>query len=356
LVIARNSSFAYKGQARDIRELATLLNAAYIVEGSVRRIGNSVRINAQLIEAATGHHVWADRYDGKLDDVFRLQDTITEKIVTALALTLSPEDREVLVRTDTTNMEAYENFLRGREIFLQFSRESTYRCRGSFTKALSLDADFGAAYAMLAWSYVFEYTNGWAENREQALDKALELASKAIELNDRLPVAYFAKGLVYRERREYVQALAEAQRSIEIDPNYANGYVLMATLLYYAGRPEEGLRMIEKASRLHPVHPSNYPFHRGQALFILKRYDEAIKAFEAGLKQNSSSQRLRVWLAATYAQIGRQDDAAWEANQVLMSDPNFSLKQLQQAFPFTDRKELDRVMGALRKAGFSGTL
>ena len=355
LVISRSSSFSYKDKPKDIRDIARELGARYVIEGSVRKAGGMVRINAQLINAATGHHLWAERYDRDLKDVFALQDEIGEEIVRALALKLGPEVRKTLKKADTGNLEAYDIFLQGRNLFIQFSKDTTYRSRQYFEKAIELDPKYAHAYALLAWTYAFEHTNGW-NVADQPLLTAEKLADRAIALDDKMPVAYFAKGLAFRERREYAKALAEARKSIDIDPNYANGHVLMATLLYYSGQPAEGLKMIDKASRLHPLHPSNYPFHRGQALFILKRYDEAIAAFKSGLKQNPSSQRLRVWLAATYAQTGRQEDAEWETEQVLVSDPNFSLKRLRQAFPFTDPVELDHIISALRKAGFKGDI
>jgi len=355
-VIARSSTFAYKGKPTDIRTIGSELNARYVVEGSVRRVGDQVRINVQLIDSDNGHHLWADRYDGQLRDIFKLQDDIGRQIVTALALQLGPGETPRQGRADTANMEAYDLFLRGREQFERFSRHDTTESRAFFERAIELDPDYAQAHALLAWTYAFEYTNGWNQDDEAPLRLATELANRAIALDPNIPVAYFARGLVFREQREYVKALADAQKSTEIDPSYANGHVLLATLLYYAGRPEEGLRMVRRAQRLHPHHPSNYRFHEGQALFILKRYDEAIAAFTKGLKQNNTSQRLRVWLAATYAQIGRQDDAEWEADMVLSTDPNFSLKRLPQAFPFTDRKELDHIMGALRKAGFEGEI
>ncbi|MCP5367409.1 MAG: adenylate/guanylate cyclase domain-containing protein [Hyphomicrobiales bacterium] len=355
-VIARSSTFSYKGKPTDIRTIGRELDARYVVEGSVRRVGDQVRINVQLIDAGTGHHVWAERYDGTLKDIFRLQDRIGRQIVSSLSLRLGPGDGGGRTGGGTENLEAYDLFLRGRDLFERFSRQNTYESRAFFEKAIALDPDYAEAYAMLAWTHVFEFTNGWNGDSEAPLQKALELANRAIGLNADMPVAYFARGLVYRERRQYVQALADAQKSIEIDPSYANGHVLVATLLYYAGRPEQGLEMVMKAQRLHPHHPSNYPFHEGQALFILKRYDEAIAAFTRGLKQNNTSQRLRVWLAATYAQVGRQEDAEWEADMVLMSDPNFTLTGLRQAFPFTDPAELEHILGALRKAGFKGEI
>ena len=329
-----------------------MLNTRFILRGSVRRSADQVRINATLVDATTGRNVWGDRYDGHLKEVFSLQDEITEKIVSALSLKLTPAEQANLRRPETGNMAAYELFLRGRDQFLRFSRENTFSARKLFEQALDLDPDFARAEALLAWTYAFEYTNGWSEDAKRTLARANELAKRAVALNDKLPIAYFVKALVHRERHEFVEALVEAQASIEIDPNYANGYMMLSTILYYAGKPEEGLAMVEKAERVNPVHPSNYPFHKGQALFILKRYDEAIAAFAKGVEQNPTSQRLRVWLAASYAQAGMIEDAEWEADQILLDDPDFRFGGLTHVFPFKNPADREHFNTALRKVGF----
>lgn len=351
-VISRETTATIREEDPDLAELAAQLNARFVLQGSVRRADGRVRISATLVEAATGQHVWGDRYDGELGDIFMLQDTITEKIAAALKLTLSPADRENLVRPETTSLEAYEAFLRGRDLFFRFSRDSTYQARELYEKALELDPEFARAKAMLAWTYAFEYNNGWTDAPDQKLGQALDLANRAVAMDDMLPVAYFVKALVYRERHQYEEALVESQRAIAIDPSYANAYVMLATLLYYTGKPEEGLAMIERAEHVNPTHPSNYPFHKGQALFILKRYDEAIETFEEGLAQNPTSQRLRVWLAVSYAQAGRVSDARWEAESVLEADPDLRLSHLTHVFPFKDRGDLEHFNVALRKIGF----
>lgn len=352
LVISRDSSFNYRGEAPNLHKLARHFKVSYVLQGSVRRSADKVRINASLIEPSTGQNLWGDRYDGKLVDVFSLQDKITEKIVTALSLKLNPADLAKVKRTDTADVQAYELFLKGRDVFQRFSREDTYAAQDLFKQALALDQNFAKAYAMLAWTYAFEYTNGWSNTPEKTLATSLEMANKALSLDDGLPVAYFVKVLVYRERREYAKALVLAQKAIELNPNYANGYIILATILYYTGQAQEGLSMIEKAERINPMHPSNYPFHKGQALFILKRYDEAIEAFNKGLEQNPTSQRLRVWLAVTYAQAGEMEDAKWEAEQLLDEDPDFKLSQLLHVFPFQDLADLEHFNIALRKLGF----
>lgn len=352
LVLARESTFNFRDEVPDVQNLARDLQARFFLHGSVRRAQDKVRINATLIDATTGQLVWGERYDGELTDVFSLQDRITEEIVAALSLRLSPSEREDLARTDTSDLEAYEYFLRGRDLFFRFSRDDTYRAKEFYQRALARDPAFTRAWAMLAWAHSFEYTNGWSDAPEETLQQALELANKAIALDERLPVAYFVRGLVFREQRDYVGALADAEKAIALDSSYANGYVLLSTILYYAGRPEDGLAMIERAEKINPLHPSNYPFHKGQALFILHRYDEAIEAFRKGLRQNPTSQRLRVWLAATYAEAGRMEEARWQADQILMDDPEIRLSRLFQLFPFKDPADLEHFNQALRKVGF----
>jgi TolB-like protein len=353
VVVARDSSRNYKGESPDFREVARALQVSHVLHGSVRRVNGLVRINAQLIEADTGRHIWAERYDGAMSEIFGLQEKINKEVASALAIKLTTEEDRDLGSADTNILEAYEYFLQGRGQFLQFSRDDTRESRYLLQKAVDLDPQFGTAYAVLAWTHVFDAQNGWADDRDRSLELSLSLAKKALALNDRLPLAHFVSGLSYREQGDYVKALVELEKATDIDPNYANAHVLMATLMYYAGRPEEGLERMRLAIRLNPHHPHNYPFHLGQAYFILGRYQEAIEAFEHGLESRPTSERLHVWLAAAYARAGQLGDAEWQREEVLISNPQFSLQKIERAFPFKEVKDRDHFMGALRKAGFS---
>ena len=353
-VIARDSSFFYKGQPVDIPAVAKKLNVRYVLHGSIRRAGERVRFNAQLVDTASGSHRWAEHYDGKLNEIFELQETVIHNIYSAMASSTDSEEQARQRREETRSPEAYDYFLHGRNrFFLYASRDENRKARELYQKALELDPDFAMAYAMLAWTHAFEAMNGWSEVREDSLAQAQALATHAIALDETLPVAYFVTGLVYRERGEYKKALVEAEKAIAYDPNYANAHVLLATLLYYTGRPQEGLEKIQKAMQLNPHHPYNYPFHLGQAYFILGRYQEAIDALEQGLETNPSSERMRVWLAAAYARSGRNEDARWEAEQVLALNPDFSLQRIRQAFPFQDPGDLEQFLNGLRTAGLA---
>ena len=353
LVIARDSAFLYKGQSRDVRKVAENLNVRYILSGSVRRVGDRLRLNVQLTDTATDSHLWAEHYDGRLSDVFALQDEVVGRIVSALASRIGPGAQVGRKRQKTVIPQAYDYFLLGRNSFFRYaSKDENRKARELYAKAIDLDPGFATAYAMLAWTYAFEAMNGWSASREESLNAAYRYASRALELDKGLPVAYFVTGLVHREKSEYRQALEEAEKAIALDPNYANAHVLLATLLYYTGQPRAGLEKIKRAMQLNPHHPYNYPFHLGQAYFILGQYQEAIDAFMKGLASNPSSERLRVWLAAAYARAGREDDARWEAEQVLAQNPEFSLERIKQAFPFKDPADLEHFLGALRIAGF----
>lgn len=351
MVISRTSSFAYKGKSADIRDIARDLNTRYVVEGSVRRANSKIRINLQLIDAKTGHHVWAERYDNTMEEVFVMQDSITRRLVEALDAQLESTILAVVSKRKAIDLNAYEVFLQGQEHYFRYSKENNQEARRLYLKATELDPTFGRAYAMRGLTYLLDFMNGWTDTPDSSLEQGRALAEKAISLDASLPVAYFVTGLFYREKREYVKALVEAQKAIDIDPSYADGHVLLATLLYYAGRPKEGLEVMQRAIRLHPHHAHNYSYHLGQAYFILGRYDEAINTFKQGIELLPTSERLHLWLAATYAQAGMIDEAQWQANEVIELNPDFSLQRMVQAYPFKYAGDLANVIDALRKAG-----
>ncbi len=348
MVISRDSSFVYKGNSLDPRVIAGKLNVDYILRGSIRREGDILKLNAWLVDASTGAHVWAEHYEQPGDRIFEIQNKMTRSIVTALSAPLAEDAAD----TATENPQAYDALLLGRHHFYKFENEAeNLKARVFFEEAIRLDSEYAMAHAMLAWTYAFAAMNGWIDDREFALQQAARIATRAIEIQPTLPLAYYVRGLAYREQHEYVKALVEAQTAIDYDPNYANGHVLLATLLYYAGRPEEGLERIREAMQINPHHPYNYHFHLGQAYFVLKRYREAIDAFRLGLSSNPASERMRVWLAAALAQSGNLEDASWESEQIMASNPGFSIQRMEQAFPFKDPADKDHFLDGLRKAG-----
>ena len=349
MVIARDSTFFYKGKTLDLGVIAEKLNVGYVLRGSLRREGEVLKLNAWLVDVATGDHVWAEHYERKVGQIIEIQNEISSSVTRTLAVagTGYPD-----TGTTTDNPRAYDDLLLGKYHFYRFeSRSENLKARAYFEEAVGLDPGFATAHAMLAWTYAFEAMNGWADDQSAALQQAERIATHAIELQTVLPLAYFVRGLSYREQHEYVKALVEAQKAIEYDPSYANAYVLLATLLYYAGRPEEGLARIQRAMQINPHHPYNYHFHLGQAYFVLHRYQEAIDAFNLGLSSYPASERMRVWLAAALAQSGDIEEAKWEGEQIMAANPDFSIQRMTQAFPFNNPADMEHFIAGLRLAG-----
>ena len=352
LVISRDSTFFYKGKPLDIPMLAQRLSVRYLLRGTVQRMDDSVRINAQLIDTRNEGLIWAERYDGSLKDMFAFQDQITRQIAASLSAKVETNTTISSSRQITHNSDAYDKFTFGRtRFYLYANKEENDAAREFFEAAVELDPNFAPAYAMLAWTHIFDVINGWVENREKVMAKSIALAEKAIALDDTQPIAYFVRGLAYREMRDYIKAMVDAEKAIEIDPNYANGYMLLSSLYYFAGRPEEGLELIRKSMRLHPHHPYNYSLHLGQVYFVMKQYDEAIKALEQAVSSHPSSERLHVWLAAAYAYAGMIDEAGWEIDQVQMINPAFSLDNIRRSYPFKDDVDREHFIEGLRIAG-----
>lgn len=346
-VIARDSAFFYKGKSLEPEVIAERLGVSFMLRGSIRREGELLKINVWLIDVGAGSHLWAEHYETGVDGLFEVQNQITRHVVRLLAHDEQPDP----VR-ETDNPRAYDNLLLGRHHFYKFeSAAENLIARACFEEAIRLDDGFATARAMLAWTYAFEAMNGWTDDRPASLKQAETIASRALAIQPALPLAYYVRGLSYREQFEYVKALVEAQRCIDYEPNDANCRVLTATLLYYAGRPEAGLELIREAMQINPHHPYNYHFHLGQAYFVLHRYREAIDTLRRGLASNPASERLRVWLAASLAQAGEFDAAQWEAEQVRTTNPDFSLQRIAQAFPFKEPGDIEHFLAALRLAG-----
>jgi adenylate cyclase len=261
-VIARNSAFTYKGKAVKVQDVSREMGVRYVLEGSVRKASDQIRITAQLIDGTTGDHLWSERYDRSLKDIFALQDEIRQKIVTALKVKLTPDEQERFRRAPTNNLEAYDYYLRGMESGLralyESKKEANEQARQMFEKAIELDPKYAGAYAGLGQTYFLDWFYQWNKDRAQSLERAFELAQRAVALDDSLPEPHRTLGLVYVWKKQHEQAIAEAERAIALDPNFADGYTSLGTILVFAGQPEEGIGLIEKAMRLNPRYPTDY--------------------------------------------------------------------------------------------------
>jgi TolB-like protein/Flp pilus assembly protein TadD len=350
-VIARNSAFVYKGRAVDLREVSRDLGVGYVLEGSVRKAGDRVRITAQLIDGTTGRHLWGERYDRQWTDIFTIQDELIQQIVSALKVKLTTDERCRVHRRGTDNIEAYDVFLRGRDLLQRRTWESIVQSRPLLERAIDLDPAFAAVYAGLAFGYALEYINCWSAASSQALGTAFRLARQAVALDAAEPQGRYALAMAHLWRREHEPAVQEASTAIELDPNFSPGFSLLGLALHYAGRSEEALGMLERAMELDPYYPDTYLHFVAQSQFALAHYADAEAALKRRLVRNPDTDISRVLLAACYGHLGRKDEAraAWE--ETLRVNPEYSLEHRRRVLPYKDPADFDRIVEGLRKAG-----
>jgi TolB-like protein/Flp pilus assembly protein TadD len=349
-VIARNSAFTYKGKAVKIQDVGRELGVRYVVEGSVRKVNNRVRVTAQLIEAATGGHLWAQTYDRELQDIFAVQDEVTQKIMFALKVTLTPEEQTRFRQTSTHDLEAYDYYLRGKDQYLRFTKEAHSQARQLLEQAIAIDPQYAEAYASLALVHWQAWVWQWNPD-PRGLDWAFDAARRAVALNDSLAIAHALLGHFYLFKKQHDQAIAEGEQAILLDPNDAESYAWLGQILNFSGRPEETVRLMETAMRLNPHYPEYYPSILGYAYRLLGRYEEAVAAQQSALARNPDFLAGHSVLAVLYSELGQQEEARAQVREVLRISPQFSLKAYGQKLPFKDPADLKRYLAALRKAG-----
>jgi TolB-like protein/class 3 adenylate cyclase len=319
-VISRNSAFVYKGKAVGVRQVAEDLGVRYVLEGSVRRVKDQVRVNAQLIDATTGGQLWANRYDDQLDNIFALQDRITKKIFAALAVELSAGEQEKLDRKETNNIEAYDAFLKGWEHYRRWTPEDFRKALPFFQRAIELDSQYGRAYAAIASIYTEGYQKAWdwshvvGVSAEAMPGLAGEYLKEALE--NPTPLAHQVASKWYVILLFPEESIAAAARAIALDPNDAIGYAAMATALIYSGKPEEAIDFVDKAIRFDPHNMPNYLFTLGMAYFGMEQFQRSVSVFERAFKLNPELGLVqRAYLAAAYVQLGQVEKAEAELDK-----------------------------------------
>jgi adenylate cyclase len=350
-VIARNSSFSYKGRAVKVQEIGRDLGVRFVLEGSVRKAGNRVRITAQLIDAGNGGHLWAERFDRDLTDIFATQDEVVEKIVGALAVTLTRGEEQRLRRRDTDNVDAYECWLRARNLLGRGTRESIAQAKAMHRRAIEIDQNFAAPHAGLALASISDYASGWAPDPAQALDEAERWARRAVELNDQAPVSHMALGAVLLWRRDFEGALAASSRMMALDPNFAQGYAASGLGLTYAGRAAEALEPLAMAMRLDPHYPDMLLHFLAQANFSLGNYETAVQQLVERIARNPGTDASRMFLASCYGHLGRAEEARAAWAELLKVNPDFSVMQRARVLPYKDPADFQRIVDGLAKAG-----
>ena len=316
-VISRTSSFAYKGQSADVREVGTALGASHVVEGSVRKVGDRVRITAQLIDTASGEHLWAERYDRQFDDIFLLQDEVRAQIIAALKVELATGEAPPMTMRGTDSIEAYDLVMQGRYREASFTREDIEAAIGLYQRALEIDPGYAVVYARMANMY--DQLARFRGSDDEA--RALELVNKSISLNANDPYAHWSKGRILSRIKtggikNLFAAVASLERAIELDPNYADAFAYISHLYAGVGDLDKGADAIEKAMRLNPQAPFWYIRNRGIIRYLREDYAGAIVDFEAATQQNSTTFITRWWLAAAYAKNGEPGEAEWQIEEV----------------------------------------
>jgi adenylate cyclase len=363
-VIARNSTFAYRDKSRDIRRVAEELGVRYVLEGSVRRSGDQVRINAQLIDATTGGHIWADRYDGGLNDVFALQDKVTGSIVAVLAVQLTTGDHERAARKGTRNAQAYDTFLKGWQHYLRQTPDDFRKAITHFERAVELDPEYSRAYAALAatywetwnryWHESVGLNGGWHEPRfraEQFLAKAMQNPT---------PLAHQVASGMYAQMGEHDKAITEAEHAIALDPNDAESYIALAGALSLAGQPDRALELVERAMRLNPHYPPFYLYQLGLAQFGTEQLKQAADSLEKAARLNPDDRWSLRLLLATYGLLNRDADATRilkaiqesgkRGVQASTQDP-LTIRSTAFWHPFKNHADAKRLADGLRMAG-----
>jgi adenylate cyclase len=308
-----------------------------------------VRINAQLIDVATGHHLWAERYERETSDLFAVQGEIVQAIVATLAINVRAVERARAMRKDTDSLQAYDYLLRGWGFLLRRTRSTNIKAKEMFRKAIELDPDYSHAYAGLGWTYQQAYTRGWTEFRVQALQRAIDLAKKALSLEESNHTAHGVLGTGYLYQGEYDLAISQLQRAIELNPNHSTGYHYLGWGLLFSGRTEDAIKAFETTLRLNPNAPSGSFVLLGLGYYLTGRYDDAVKTLNQGLSRESNNVELHTGLSASYAQLDRPKDAADAAKMVLMLDPFFEVDSYGTAF--RNPADGEHLRDGLRKAG-----
>jgi adenylate cyclase len=348
-VIASNTAFTYKGKAARIEDVAQDLGVRYVLEGSVQKIGERVRINVQLVDAGAGNPIWAERYTGDMKNIFSLQNDIVQAIVTNLAVKIPSAERARVMQKGTGNLQAYDYLLKGYNYYYRRNRAANILAAEMFEKAVSLDPNYAAAYVALGLTEFDKVSYGWTEFPHQALDRAQELAQRGLTLDESNSALHHLLARIFALRNQYEPAIDELERALELNPNDAESYEALGWIRLWFGRTDAAIESLELALRLDPSAPRNTLMHLGMAYYLKERYQDAIATLEKGLIQWPEFSGLHIVLAAAYAQAHRMNEAAEAASEVRRLEPFFELDSFGRAL--RNPSDRDKLIAGLRKAG-----
>jgi len=354
-VIARTSTMTYKGKSVTVKQVSEELGVRYVLEGSVQKEGDRVRITAQLVDAIKGHHLWAERYDRDMKGFFDLLDEMTKEIATALQVKLTWGDYARFIAS-TNNFEAWGYFNEGYDHYLRLSREYNDKARWLFERALGLDPEYLPALRLIGWTHVTDALYSWSESPQKSIEQAVEVAQKVRAIDESDPGIQCLWAFIYFAQGQYENAISEGEKAIAKAPNFAIGYFALFIPLYASGRFEEAIPMIKTGMRLHGANfPVNWLRLFGDNYCMAGRYEEAISAFKKLLDRGSEFEGFPIWghagLAISYIWLDQEEAARNHAAEVLKIDPKFSIEGYAKSIRFKNQVDTDRVIDALRKAG-----
>ena len=351
LVFSGNTSFSFKGREVQPREIGTELGADFVLEGSIRQSGDKIKINAQLVDTKTGLQKWASRYDRHLIEVFAVQNEVTASIIKALDIQLTKREKQRLGYRNTDNLKAYELFQEGQKFSRIGTKESNEQAQSSYRQAIRIDPDYGRVYGALAYNLAFNYRMGWTDTPMETLDRALVLAKRAVTLDGSIPQTYWSLGYVYLMQKDYANAEKAVLQAVSIAPSFADGYGLLALISNNLGEAERAIDHVAKGMQLNPFYTWDYPYNLGRAYYTLGRYDDAIEALESALERNENAVPIRLFLAVSYVQVGRQDDAEWEVEQITVLNPSATITHTKNTTPIQKPDLKESFLADLRNAG-----
>lgn len=351
-VIAPSSAFAFAGGTTDPRGVAEQLGVRYVLQGSLRRSGERLRVTAKLVDTTSGAHLWAEQFDGGAQDLFALQDQVAEGTARSLSVKLTEEERRGLSARPTTHFGAYDDYLRGRIIYSSLSRQENEQARALYRRAIEKDPRFALAYAGLAQTYIDDFRGGGNKDKTVTATEAARLAELAVALDERLPQAHFAVGYVdLYGLGDHDAAIARARRALELNPNFADAYALLSSAYFFAGELDKVFDLDQEAMRLNPAASFLYHVHLGRWDYLEGRYQEALESFLTAAAKDANYLPTHVWLAATYAKLGDLDSAEWSAEQVRILEPGFSVEEWMGRWPFKRPEHRALLISGLKGAG-----
>ena len=350
-VIARNSSFAYRGKPVKVQTLSAELGVRYVLRGSIQKSADRVRVTAQLINAMTGFPLWSETYDRKLEDIFGLQDDITLRVVTALQIELTQGELARVRQRGTNNLRAWLLVNQSFEHLLRFTKEDNERARRLAEEAIALDSNYPEAYVRLGRTHLVDFHSGWVADRTVSLRLSIELAQQALKLDANYPDTYHLLSAIYLYLKRHDDARLAISKALDLSPNHSLAKANLGMILTYAGEPEAAIGVFKEAMRLSPIYPGWFLSELARAYFQTGRYEDAIAALQRRLRDDPVSGEALILLAASESAAGRAEQAKPALDKFLELRPNYTLRHYASGEFYKKPEDLNRVLDALRKAG-----